>query len=595
MTAQPMAFTLAKGDEGSPLLAHIDFKAATRSHQEVGRSADNPKLQQKIARLLRQGNKLSSNGQYHEALKLHFAAWQLDYENLDSIKCLAHSLGQTGARGKALELFEIVLQRRPDDPDLTGLLGQIAIDLEMWEEALKLNRIYIAARPDNELGYNNLATALRHLERLDETVAFLKDVIPMFPESAPLWNVLATAVTFRDGFETALPFYEEALRLDPRLWQTLNNLGRAYNDRGEFEKVVEYCSRANAVRGDQPQSHIGLAFGLLGLGELEKGWREYEWRQHPLRNTALRWLHGLPRWDGQPLAGKSILVSSEQGIGDEILFGHMLPDVFRACDEVYISCEKRLVPLFQRSFPKALAIGSFDDKTHNGFRYRLLPFVDDLPRKPDYFIEMGSLGKFYRNSIADFPAPGGGFLVPDAGRLAHWRARLAGLGDGLKVGVCWRSGLRNIERNIWYADLAAWAPIFAQQGCHFINLQYGDCEEELGFIRERFGVTVHDWDDIDLKKDQDDCAALTKACDLVISIGAAPGMMAYGVGTPVLWMFPFPPWWCFGQSPKTPLFAHARVISPATPGDWPAVAEETAHWLACAIKEPEKIARLLQG
>lgn len=594
-----MAAELARVDEapqdsgaitnpGMPITLNLDAAAKAQG----GQSKRDAKLAARIVKLLRKGNRYSAKHDFRNALIHHFEAWQLDYENTDSIKCLAHTLGQLGERAKAIHLFEILLELNPGDPEVAGLLGQIAIDLEMWEQAASLNRIFIRLKPENDLGYNNLATALRNMERFDEAISLLKDVLPMFPESAPLWNTLASAVTFRDSIEAALPFYQEALRLDPAQWHTLNNLGRGFYNIGAYDEVIHYCERAIGAKStakDIHQPHVGLAMGYLAKGRLEEGWQEYEWRQHPTRNTAVRWTHGLRRWEGQDLAGKSLLICPEQGVGDEILFASCFPEVLGEAGKVYIGADKRLLPLFRRSFPSAGHIGTFRDISNNAFRYRDLPWVRELDEPVDFYIEAASLNKFYRNSLDAFPAPGGGHLVADPARVAFWRERLAQQGRNLKVGICWRSGVRNVERNIWYTDLEDWAPIFKTPGCDFVNLQYGDCAEELAMIRDRFGVAVADWDDIDLKNDLDDTAALTQACDIVITIGAAPGMMAMAVDRPILWMFPFPVWWAFGQAPKTPLHARSRLFWSETLGAWQPVTEAVAAALATAAQDRAKL------
>ena len=569
---------------------NLDLEAVAGG--QGGQSRHDHRLAARIVKLLRKGNRYSERHDYQNALLCHFEAWQLDFENTDAIKCLAHTLGQLGERAKAIHLFEILLRRRPDDPEIAGFLGQIAIELEMWEQAAALNRIFIRMKPDYDLGYNNLATALRHMERFDEAITLLKDTLPMFPESAALWSVLGVAVAFRDGLDAALPFYEEALRLNPQLWQTLNNLGRAYYNIGEYDKVIHYCERAVQAKTkakELHQPHIGLAMGYLASGRLKEGWHEYEWRQHPARNSAIRWTHGLPRWEGQDLSGKSVLICPEQGVGDEILFASCFPDILAEADRVYIGAEKRLVPLFERSFPAARHIGTFRDISNNAFRYRDLPWVRELDDKIDYFIEAASLNKYYRGSFDDFPADGGGHLVADPARVAFWRERLAQRGRNLKVGICWRSGIRSAERNFWYTDLADWQSIFETPGCDFVNLQYGDCGDELAFIKQNFGVECADWDDIDLKNDLDDTAALTKACDLVVTIGAAPGMMAMAVDKPILWMFPFPVWWAFGQAPKTPLHPRSHLYWSENMGEWKPVTEAVATRLRAIADDREQL------
>lgn len=549
------------------------------SHQSGSVSSAKALKQRKRALfLIGRGEKFSNKGEHAKAAKLYFKAWQLDEDNLEVIKCLAHALNYMGARGKALELFEKVLERRPNDPDVASMLGQVALDLEMWEQAATLNRIYIAAVPDKVLGYNNLATALRHSEKFDEAISFLQGVLPLFPESSELWNILAICVTLRDGIDAALPFYEEALRLNPKNWQISNNLAKSYNEISNFEKVIKYGQRAVQLRPNESECHLGLAFGLLGAGQLKQGWREYEWRQHPSRNQSVKWVHGLKRWNGEPLAGKSIVICPEQGVGDEILFASVFKDVLEDAAQVYIGCDSRLTPLFKQSFPRA-EVGGYVDKTHNGYRYRLLPFLDDAEEKIDYFIEAGSLFLFYRSSMSDFPSSGGGFLIPAEEAVEAWRDKIDALGKGLKVGICWRSGLQSAERSVWYPQLQHWQDVLNVEGCHFINLQYGDTRDDIAYFENELGADIFTPEGLDLRDDFAGAGALTKACDLVVTIGAAPSMMSFAVGTPIIWLFPSTPWWCFGQTPHTPLYSDCRVITPRKLRDWDDVSKQAAQWL----------------
>jgi len=548
-------------------------------HQNSSVSGAKALKQKKRALFLtKRGEKFSNSGEHAKAAKLYFKAWQLDENNLETIKCLAHALNYIGARSKALELFEKVLDRRPNDPDVASMLGQIALDLQMWEQAAALNRIYISAAPGKILGYNNLATALRHLERFDEAISFLQGVLPLFPESSELWNILAICVTLRDGLDAALPFYDEALRLNPKNWQISNNLAKSYNEVSDFEKVIEYGKRAVQLRPNESECHLGLAFGLLGAGQLEQGWQEYEWRQHPSRNQSVKWAHGLKRWSGEPLQGKSIAICPEQGVGDELLFASAFNDVIKNAAQVYIGCDKRLISLFQHSFPQS-KVGGYVDKTHNGYRYRLLPFLDKADGDIDYFIEAGSLFRFYRSSLDSFATGDGSFLEAEDQAVKDWRRKIDALGNGLKVGICWRSGFQSAERNVWYPQLDHWKEILGVENCHFINLQYGNTDEDIAYFEKKFGADIYVPEDLDLRDDFAGAAALTKACDLVVTIAAAPSMMSFAVGTPILWLFPATPWWCFGQAPHTPIFSNCRIITPENLRDWEDVGRQAAQWL----------------
>jgi hypothetical protein len=127
-------------------------------------------------------------------------------------------------------------------------------------------------------------------------------------------------------------------------------------------------------------------------------------------------------------------------------------------------------------------------------------------------------------------------LKADPGRTAEFRARLGALGPGWKIGICWRSMLRTPTRSFEYTAIDQWGPILRVPGVRFVNLQYGECRQELERAREMFGVPIHAFEDLNLRDDLDGAAALTDALDLVISAGTAVSAMAGALGKTV-WLY----------------------------------------------------------
>lgn len=200
-----------------------------------------------------------------------------------------------------------------------------------------------------------------------------------------------------------------------------------------------------------------------------------------------------------------------------------------------VECDWRLVKVLQRSFAGA----------------EILPFCEPPhPRmqRPDldFQIPVGSLARWLRPSLDSFPKKNG-YVVADPVKVARWRERLAELGAGLKAGICWRSGMSQGSRSMYYSQLNQWGPILTMPDIHFINLQYGECDRELREAERLFGTRMHIWKDMDLKNDQDSLAALTTALDLVISAGTAVDSMAGAVGVPT-WVLTrgIGDWWSLG-------------------------------------------------
>lgn len=501
---------------------------------------------------VRRGTRHDKAGRERKAMQCYLAAFNEDPTHIDALKRLSRKLTRLTERRMAIEILEQAIAANPNDPEVYVILGNLALEMDMLDQAIKLFEIVTRLLPNDAVGYNNIATAMRKQERFDEAIAFLQGVLPSFPENAALWNTLGTVVGARDGLEAALPFYEESLRLNPKMGQALSNLARGYQVAGRYEEAVEMGKRAVKVDPEATEPRVVMGMAYLALGEFERGWDEYESRQHFRRPEAVRFVLDAPRWQGQDLTGKTLVICPEQGIGDEILYASCIADVLDQPAQCMIGCDPRLVPLYERSFPNAV-VGSYRDVLLNAARHRDMPFVRTAETPPDYYIEIASLGKFFRQRLADFPEPGNGYLTPDPERVAFWKERLDALGSELKVGIAWRSGHRNAERNIYYTDLMDWGPIFSVPGVTFVNLQYGDCEDELKAAEEAFGITIHRWDDIDLKNEIDDATALTKAVDLMIGPTIAPANMALSVATELWLLARTQPHWSFGLPDRSPV------------------------------------------
>lgn len=559
---------------------HRDVAAASHSTARKGDAATLPPGQARLEaqRLFEKGHQLQRKRKYREAVRCHLQGFRLDEENVYGLKLMADALANIGRRALAIEVYEQALALAPDDMEIHFGLGNLAMSLGMNDVAARFFSIYVQNRPNDAMGYNNLATVLREQNKLDEAIGLLQSAIPQFPALGDLWNTLATVVYNRDGLDAALPFYEEALRLSPRSVKTLSNLARSMEHIGDFERSMSLARQAIKADRRLAEPHMVLGHCLLANGHLAEGWKEYEHRLDPNRPDTIRYTHGRPRWAGEDLAGKHILVCPEQGLGDEILFANCYRELIAQAGHVSIGCDIRLIPLFRRSFPEA-TVGGYADRRSDGIRHRILPFAEVEDAEPaDLAIECGSLFQHFRPTAESFPAEAG-YLTPDPKRVAFWKARLDALGPGPKVGICWRSGVRTLDRNRYYTALEQWAPIFAVPGAHFVNLQYDDCAAELAKAKNEVGVDIHVWDDIDLRNDIDDIAALTKALDLVMAPATAPAMIAVAVGTELWSLLRIRHFWAFGGEDATPLHPKSRFFKWPEGGQWPEVIAAVASAL----------------
>jgi len=268
-----------------------------------------------------------------------------------------------------------------------------------------------------------------------------------------------------------------------------------------------------------------MSFEYLKQGMLPEGWDCYEGgfshlvpvagARHPRRQFAV------PRWNGEMLNGKTLLVWREQGLGDELLFATCLHELEALGGNVIVECDKRLVEPFTRSFPHY----TVRDEAFSPDQGMQSPYKDF-----DLHVPLGSLMKYFRRDIKDFERSGA-FMKTDPAKVAKFAERLAPYKDDYRlVGICWRSGRLDPVRNLGYTTLDEWGEVLQTPGFKFVNLQYGDCETELKQAEEKYGVEILRWPDLDLKDHLDDVFALMVCVDVVVSVQTAVLMMAGVMG-----------------------------------------------------------------
>ena len=223
-------------------------------------------------------------------------------------------------------------------------------------------------------------------------------------------------------------------------------------------------------------------------------------------------------WDGQQsLKGKRILVWSEQGVGDTIMWSSRLSLLASQAKHCILECQPKLIPLLKRSFPNVEV--KAEDRSIDQQR-------DDF----DFHLPTGSL---YKNFIQDISTTykADAYLVPDPARVNYWKDRLKSIGKGPYIGISWKSSSVSPSRLNHYPPISEWASILTMPDVTFINLQYVDFAEDLNQIKNDLGVTVHNFDDLDHFNNIDDVAALCTALDMVVSTKTTVPLISTAVGT----------------------------------------------------------------
>lgn len=354
--------------------------------------------------------------------------------------------------------------------------------------------------------------------------------------------------------EAAVESLDRAVALAPDNAVAAHNRANALVRARRFEDAVAGYDRAIALGLDSPEPMFRRGLTRLLLRDFAGGWRDYEsrWRvdDHLKRGRGAVSPQLLPRLDLNNsiagLAGKTVLLVSEQGVGDQIMFASMIPDLLAVAGSVICVCDPRLLSLLSHSFPQ-------------------VRFVD--PRQPltgispDLIVPMGSLGLVFRTAPEAFP--GTPYLRADPALVARWRARL---GPGLRVGLSWRGGTPQTNGAARSISLAQLAPLLAVEGCDFVSLQYGEVEAEVAQARPEGRLRVFPAAEI---SDFEDLAGLTASLDVVVSVQTTLVHVAGALGTPCLTLIPQAPEWRYGLTGQAlPWSSSVRLYRQTADGDW---------------------------
>ncbi len=378
-------------------------------------------------------------------------------------------------------------------------------------EALKLYRRILATDPENAAAYGRLADLSLQIGKPESAAGMILKALSIDPDDGYGQKIFSRVLAGLATPQAVARLYFEHSR-DLKAKGRMAAALTLYRKALAFDPAIAHTDDHDSAR-------------LLAAGKLEAGWMAYEWRD----SIAAPGPFADRMWNGEELAGKTILVWGEQGIGDHIMFATCLPDLASRVGRdglVIFETDRRLVSLLARSFAGVAVHGSGHFKGDDPVGGPDLDWLEDYP-DPDYFVFLGSLPRFLRPTLESFPKTAVRLLAAP-GTTARWRERLDACGPGPKIGVCWRSLLMTDETSRYFPPLACWRAIFALSGVHFVNLQAGSTDRETG----ETGADLITFADLDLVDDLDGLASLIGALDAVITAGTFIQWLAPALNTP---------------------------------------------------------------
>ena len=399
---------------------------------------------------------------------------------------------------EAEDIFNALLNIDDDSAALYYCLGTLFIKKKYFVLSEKILKIANSLDDKNPSCWNNLGYVLRENRKIDEC---------------------------REAFA-------KAIEINPNDSDSWMNLGGTYVATGNPDKAIELSNKALEIKSDNPNAEWNRALAILEKGDYQNGWIDYEAGTRS-KDRFLRKYKGkeeTPKWDGSK--GKTIVVYGEQGIGDEIMFASILPDLMKDA-RVIFDAHPRLYKIFRRSFPNIYVYGT---RKEGALAWPGL-------HKIDAAIPIGSLGKFYRNKKEDFP--GIPYLKADPILCQKMQEKLNELGPKMKIGFSWKGGTKKTVDSSRHIKLKQWLPLFESIDADWISLQYKlEAQQEIDKFTKEHNIKIHHFqDEID---DYDLTAALVSNLDLIISVPQSVVHLAGSLGVPTIQLTPKNALWQMG-------------------------------------------------
>jgi tetratricopeptide (TPR) repeat protein len=455
------------------------------------------------------GNALLELGDKDQALACFQEAVRWNPDHPDALRNLGALLFERGELHAALPPLRRANQIRPNSPELLSLMGATLSQLKNFEEAIKCFSAVLALEPGSPAGKNGLGIAQAGLKRFEEGVASFRDAIRAQPDYPEAFNNMGNSLRELGRLPESRAAHEEAIRLRPDYAEAYNNLGITFASELDLDQAILRYGQAIEHNPDHSDAHKNLGLTLLKVGDFRRGWEEFEWRWK-CKDFVAR-ASDVPRWTGEPLDGKKILLYAEQGFGDTLQFVRYAALVKSRGAQVIVECQKPLVELLKTCSGIDEIHGSGERGAGHDFE---LPFM--------------SLPRVFETTVDTIPcsAP---YLFADPSRIERWRNELAAI-PGFKVGIVWQGSPNYISDVTRSFPLKLFKPLAQIPGVQLISLQKGLGSEQLESLNGEFSV-IDLGPRIDLASDAFlDTAAVMRNLDLVVTADTAAGHLAGATG-----------------------------------------------------------------
>jgi Flp pilus assembly protein TadD len=452
-----------------------------------------------------------------------------------------------GQYERAKNILANALKQQPDNANAWLSLGVSLQSLKSDSESEKCYRQAIALNANLAAAYCNLGIIYRNKGLFHEAIQFYQRALAIDPNLAIVYSALSNALLMIGETEQAITMQKKAIELSPGQAKAYNGLGMIMQLTQHFDEALMWYQKALSIAPTYSEAQFNLGLYYLQQGDFKQGLPRYEARWQLLTANPIRSQFIYPRWNGESLQGKSLLIFTEQGYGDIINFCRYIPLINKANGKIYLNCQLEMVSLMK-------TLSCID---------RIIPRGDENPAV-DYYIPLQSLPLVFETTLETIPAnvP---YLTTDQEKVAYWRDFFEAQPAKLKVGICWR-GRPNLVNTInRTCGLYYFEPLFSIPNIAFFSLQKELLPEEEGRLSNIICLG-------DKLNDFTDTAAIIEQLDLVITIDTSIAHLAGALNKPVWNLLPYTPdWRWFLNRRDSPWYPSMHLYRQSAPNDWKSI------------------------
>jgi tetratricopeptide (TPR) repeat protein len=524
------------------------------------------------------------NKQYQEAINYYQEIIKVDIKDITTYHNFGNLLKKLNLNKEALQVYSMGLKQNPKDYNLHNNMGMVFENLGdnnkaivAYKNAVRINPNF--AKAVNNIGvvlykqkkydqsadifqialnvdpnyvevYSNMGAALNKAKRYDESIKALETAIQKMPNHSGAYTNLGNVYNKLYEYKKAAKYHEKSIELDPIGYNAYSNVGTSYKNLGFTTKAIESYQKAIELKPDFENAHFDLSTVYLSQGDFINGLLEYEWRfkkdemkSHIIKHNHI-FTHAMMKKE-QNIEGQTLLVHSEQGFGDSIMYARFLPELKKFGCKLVVECRDELKTLFETISCIDIVVGRDELKTP---QFDLHLPIMSLP----YILDVKEFDDFQNTPYFEI-------TKDDELELKN---------DKIKIGLCWSASATGESYDGKVFDLSHFEPLIKNKKIQIYSLQVGHGSEQ---IKEN----GYENDIIDLTNKLTDfskTASLMKELDLVISSDTSVAHLAGAIGVKTYTLLQkYPDWRWLNKGDKSYLYPSMKLFRQKQNRNWKSV------------------------